>query len=93
MMRVSGLEAASAVRVTARIDLRLPHADVFYECELRFDPGLQAADLWVNGEQRFVGYRGHTEFQDDMRLMFGAVPYKGGRGMASFQSVRFELTP
>ena len=94
-------EGADVVRLNTQIvpvlqglDLRIARAaDVFYQCELRFDPGLQTADLWVNGEKRLAGYRGHTQFQEDKGLMFGAAPYKGARGMASFQSVRFEINP
>jgi tRNA A-37 threonylcarbamoyl transferase component Bud32 len=76
------------------LELRLPHADnVFHTCELRYDPSLQSADLWVDGTQRLVGYRGHTEFQEDRGVAFGAAPYKSTRGVASFQHVHFEIRP
>lgn len=76
------------------MELRLPGARQQYHLyELRFDPGLQAADLWIDGQRRLTGYRGHGQFQDDMGMMFGAGPYKSERGTALFQSVRFEIHP
>jgi tRNA A-37 threonylcarbamoyl transferase component Bud32 len=76
------------------MELRLPRGDATYhKYELRFDPGLQSADLWVDGDRRLTGYRGHTQFQENMGLFFGAGPYKSVRGLASFVSVRFEINP
>jgi hypothetical protein len=75
-------------------ELRLPRMHpVYHKYELRFDPGLQIADLWVDGEKRLTGYRGHNQFQGVYGLMFGAALHKSDREMASFQSVRFEINP
>jgi serine/threonine protein kinase len=76
------------------LDLWMPRTPgAYHQYELRFDPGLESADLWVDGIKRLGGYRGLTQFQDDMGLFFGAGPYKSDRGIASFQSVRFEVHP
>jgi hypothetical protein len=82
------------VPVLQGLELRVPHVpDAFYTCELRFDPSLQSADLWVDGTQRLAGYRGHAEFQEDRGVSFGAAPYGSPRAAASFQHVRFEIRP
>ena len=94
------LPDADVVRLNTQIvpvlqgcGVRIPRtADVYHTCELRFDPVLQAADLWVDGVKRLEGYRGHIQFQSDAGLMFGAA-YRTQRGMASFKSVRFEIHP
>jgi tRNA A-37 threonylcarbamoyl transferase component Bud32 len=75
-------------------ELRIPRTQpTYHKYELRFDPGLRTASLWVDGERRLTGYRGHSQFQAPYGLMFGTAPYKSERGMASFQSVRFEINP
>ncbi len=61
--------------------------------ELQYDPGLRSAALWMNGRKMPGEYRGFTQFQEDWGVMFGAVVYGGSRGMAAFQSVRFEIAP
>jgi hypothetical protein len=61
--------------------------------ELRFDPGLQTAALWVDGVKRLDHYRGLSQFQDDMGLFFGAGPYRTDVGTASLKSVRFAIHP
>lgn len=76
------------------LELRLPRSEPVYRTyELRFDPGLQAADLWIDGQKMLTGYRGHHQFQDDVGLAFGAGPYKTPTGVALFQRVRFEIHP
>jgi serine/threonine protein kinase len=76
------------------IDVRVPHETAFHEYELRFDPGLQSADLWIDGQHRMAGYRGHEQYQGDADLYFGAATYKNSpAGAAAFQSVRFEIHP
>jgi tRNA A-37 threonylcarbamoyl transferase component Bud32 len=93
--------AAYVVRLNTQIvptlqgmEWRLPRDNTTYhKYELRFDPGLQTADLWVDGEKRVTRYPGHTQFQDDMGLFFGAGPYQSPLGLASFLSLRFEISP
>lgn len=66
---------------------------VYHKYELRFDPSLEAAQLWVDGIKRLTGYRGHQQFQEGRGLSFGAAVHKSPRAMASFLSVRFEINP
>lgn len=75
------------------MDWRFPHNGAYHLYELRFDPGLRAADLWVDGEKRLAGYQGHSQFQGDGDVMFGAEAFKSSRGVGSFQLVRFEIHP
>lgn len=77
----------------AGMQWRMPHDGVYHLYELRFDPGLQVADLWVDGERRLTGYRGHNQYQTDGDLLFGATAYKSKSGVGSFQLVRFEIHP
>jgi serine/threonine-protein kinase len=65
----------------------------FHTYELVFRPSTKTADLWIDGEKRLEGYRGHNQFQEDRGVSFGAVRYKSTRGVAQFQSVRFEINP
>jgi tRNA A-37 threonylcarbamoyl transferase component Bud32 len=76
------------------IELVEPRAQrAYHRYELRYDPSLETAELWIDGTKRLEQYRGHSQFQDDMGLIFGAAPFKSPRGVASFQSVRFEIRP
>lgn len=76
------------------IDLIVPHETAYHLYELRFDPGLQSADLWIDGQHRLAGYRGHQQYQGDADLYFGAATYKNSPiGSGAFQSVRFEIHP
>jgi tRNA A-37 threonylcarbamoyl transferase component Bud32 len=76
------------------IDVRLPRTTNGYrEYQLRFDPGLQTADLWIDGKMHLSGYRGYAQFQSDFGLFFGAATYKSARGVGSFRSVRFQINP
>jgi hypothetical protein len=76
------------------IETRLPRVPGIYRhYELRYDPGRQSADLWVDGVKRLENYPGLMQFQEDMGVFFGAGPYKSERGSASFKSVRFAIAP
>jgi tRNA A-37 threonylcarbamoyl transferase component Bud32 len=76
------------------LDFRMPHIPgAYHRYELRYDPSLQSAELWIDGIKRVEDYRGLSQFQDDMGLFFGAGSYKNDRGAGSFQSVRFEINP
>jgi len=68
-------------------------AAAYHRYEMRYDPGLQSAELWVDGQRMLRGYRGHSQYQDNMGVTFGVGAYKGRRGVASFKSVRFEINP
>jgi hypothetical protein len=77
------------------LELRLPRSapTEYRRYELRFDPSLQTTDLWIDGERRLAGYRGHHQFIDKLGVMFGVAPYKSDHGAASFRLVRFEIHP
>lgn len=75
------------------LDTMLEGAPSYRRFELRFDPELQAAELYVDGVKRLDEYRGHSQFQERRGLFFGAVIYRSDRGVADFQSVRFEINP
>jgi serine/threonine protein kinase len=61
--------------------------------ELAYDPGLANATLWIDNKKTLTGYRGHSQFQEDLGLFFGAAVYASSRGMGTFQSVRLEINP
>jgi serine/threonine protein kinase len=65
----------------------------YHRYELVYDASLKSANLWVDGERRLTGYRGHRQYVEDNGLVFGAALYKGRRGAGSFRSLRFEINP
>ena len=76
------------------LEVRLPRtAPIYRRYDLRYDPGLQAAALWVDGQKVLAGYRGLRQYQDDMGVAFGAVILASERGVGTFKSVRFEINP
>src|SRR5579859_178090 len=44
--------------------------------ELRYDHTTQTASLWIDGQERASGYRGHHQFQQNDGLMFGSFIYR-----------------
>jgi len=59
--------------------------------ELRYDHATQSASLWIDGQKRADGYRGHHQFQEDRGLFFGAEIYgQSTEGSFVFSSVSFE---
>ncbi len=58
--------------------------------ELRYDPSAKTASLWVDGQDRADGYRGHTEAVGDFGLVFGSARYSDQTGIGLFHTVRFE---
>jgi tRNA A-37 threonylcarbamoyl transferase component Bud32 len=75
------------------LDTMLEGAASYRRFELRFDPELQTAELYVDGVKRLDGYRGHSQFQEGRGVLFGAVIYRSDRAIADFQSVRFDINP
>ena len=75
------------------LDTMLEGAASYRRFELRFDPELQTAELYVDGVKRLDEYRGHSQFQERHGVVFGAVIYRSDRGVADFQTVRFEINP
>jgi hypothetical protein len=76
------------------LEVRLPRGENTYRnYELRYDPNLGSADLWIDGERRLSGYRGHDQFVDPHGLLFGAAPFQSPVGVGVFRSVRFEINP
>ena len=66
---------------------------VYRRYELVYDPGLGSAALWVNGKTVCEKYQGHSQFQEDWGVFFGACLYASARAAGTFQSVRFEINP
>jgi hypothetical protein len=60
--------------------------------EMRFDHLTQTASLWIDGQLRASGYRGHHQYQENYGLMFGTATYRDAK-LASmvFREVRFEV--
>jgi tRNA A-37 threonylcarbamoyl transferase component Bud32 len=82
--------------VPAQQGLEFPIArkqPTFRRYELVYDPGLGSATLSVDGKRVLTGYRGHTQFQEDLGVFFGVALYGGARARGTFQSVRFEINP
>ena len=68
-------------------DVAHPH-----DYELRFDHVTQTASLWIDGQLKASGYRGHHQYQENYGLMFGASTYRDARqGSVVFREVRFEV--
>jgi len=65
------------------LEWSLAHDQAYHLYELRFDPGLQAAELWVDGHKRLDGYRGHTQYQEDGDFLFGTTAYRSSRGVGA----------
>jgi len=61
--------------------------------ELVFDPGLGSAVLSVDGTRVLANYRGHSQFQEDRGVVFGASLYGAPQARGTFQLVRFEINP
>jgi len=60
--------------------------------ELRFDHVSQTASLWIDGQQKLSGYRGHHQYQQNHGLMFGAATYLDAKEASMvFREVRFEV--
>lgn len=81
------------VPVRQGLDYRRPHDDLYHLYEIRFDPGREDASLWIDGLQVLSGYRGHSQFQTDGDLIFGAATYRTEKGVGAFQLVRFAIHP
>jgi len=75
------------------MEIAMRHDERYHAYELRYDAGLQTAELWMDGSRRLSGYRGHTQFQGDGDIVFGVTIRESLRGVASFQDVRFEINP
>ena len=68
-------------------DVEHPHT-----YELRFDHLTQTASLWIDGQERASGYRGHHQYQENYGLMFGAATYRDAKQASMvFREVRFEV--
>jgi DNA-binding winged helix-turn-helix (wHTH) protein len=60
--------------------------------ELRYDHLTQTASLWIDGQLKASGYRGHRQYQENYGLMFGAATYRDAKQSSMvFRSVRFEV--
>ncbi len=60
--------------------------------QLRFDHLAQTASLWIDGQLKASGYRGHHQYQEDKGLMFGAATYRDMKESSMvFREVRFEV--
>lgn len=60
--------------------------------ELRFDHVTQTASLWIDGQERASGYRGHHQYQENYGVMFGVATYRDAKqASVIFREVRFEV--
>ncbi len=67
-------------------DIDHPHA-----FQLRYDHVTRTASLWIDGQLKASGYRGHHQYQEDRGLMFGAATYRDVKQSSMvFREVRFE---
>lgn len=64
------LEWDQKVEFAGIADIAHPHT-----YELRYDHLTQTASLWIDGQKRANGYRGHHQFREDRGLLFGAFLY------------------
>lgn len=59
--------------------------------QLRFDHLTQTASLWIDGQFKASGYRGHRQYQENWGFMFGAATYRDmPQSSMVFRDVRFE---
>jgi DNA-binding winged helix-turn-helix (wHTH) protein len=79
-------EWAQEIEFPGVADVAHPHT-----YELRYDHTTATASLWIDGQQKASGYRGHRQFQEDHGVVFGAAIY-GSAPKSSFvvRRVRFE---
>jgi len=82
------------VPIIQGLDYRLPrHAADYHRYEMRYDAGMQSAELWIDDKRTLSGYRGHSQFQGEFGLAFGVTIYRSQRAAASFKSVQFLINP
>ena len=76
------------------LEFSIPRKERAYRrYELVYDPGLGSAALWIDGARMPGKYGGHSQFQEDRGVTFGATIYGGPRGRGTFRLVRFEIVP
>lgn len=63
------------------LEWQLPSGPEFHNLPLRYDPGLRVPDLLVDGQHRIGGYPGHSQFQEESGVMFGATLYRSEQAM------------
>jgi len=79
-------EFAQKIEFPGLADIDHPHT-----YELRYDHLAQTASLWIDGQLKASGYRGHHQYQENYGLMFGAATYRDVKQSSMvFRSVRFE---
>lgn len=91
---------AEIVRLTTQsapdfqgIDVIQRPAGHYHTYELVYDPHLESAVLWIDGEPRLKGYKGYSQYQDDTGLLFGSFAYKSPEGVATYKLARFAINP
>jgi len=79
-------ELASKIEFPGVADVDHPHT-----YELRYDHLTRTASLWIDGQQKATGYRGHLQFRENTGLLFGAAAYLDQSVSSGvFRTVRFE---
>jgi len=80
------LEWATKIEFPGVADADHPHT-----YELRYDHVTRTASLWIDGQQKATGYRGHLQFRENTGLLFGAAAYLDQSvSIGVFRAVRFE---
>ena len=79
-------ELASKIEFPGVADVDHPHT-----YELRYDHVTRTASLWIDGEQKVTGYRGHLQFREDKGLIFGVATYLDANvSSGAFREVKFD---
>ncbi len=79
-------EFARKIEFPGVADVDHPHT-----YELRYDHVTQTASLWIDGQQKASGYRGHRQYQENYGLMLGAATYRDvTESSMVFRSVRLQ---
>ena len=59
--------------------------------ELRYDHLSRTASLWIDGQLKASGYRGHTQFRENTGVILGVAKYLDAKTSSMvFREVRFE---
>jgi DNA-binding winged helix-turn-helix (wHTH) protein len=59
--------------------------------ELRYDHLSRTASLWIDGQMKASGYRGHTQFRENTGVILSAAKYLDAKTSSMvFRTVRFE---
>jgi hypothetical protein len=69
----------------------LPPAPRLVRLEIAYDPVRASATVSVDGETLIRDYTGHTEYRDDLGVLFGIGSIDGSMASAVFGGLHFEI--